>query len=566
MILTSWIRALSHKLLRRRSLSRARRQTGLQSSPTMSHVRMAEALEERTLLTALVIDAATFTSTAGTPGVNIINSTLDANSDGVSDYDNLVIASSDQPIVVSGAGIGIKINLSNLTGLKHITIDNVQITGGASSQGIDIDINNVALESLTVDQVTVTTTNANGIDINLQNIGTAVGADVTVKDSTVRSTGVVAANTPATGLLVTLGSTTKNTHLNSLTFADSTVQGIGVVSTAGNAFQTLVDQAAAKNNRVQDVNGIVSGITYNFTRTTVGDLRVDDNLRFRNLAITATNSPLGTVGGVTIDNNTGIDLSAITATTTGISLTATSTNAVGALRSDVTGLHIGGNTINGAQANTNVANGIVLTLTDSNLGSYSNDSIGATITGNRITNLSNSAAAPGTAVAMQITATASAAFVTGNDVAGVGNDLPLLLDLFNGDNATGVRSTASGDLNGITGNVTNSNNGRELVITTIANTAFFGDVTGNTFSGGNAANRREGVAMSFTDKPTAAGFDSFNLLFDGNTVDSNRRGGVDLTMINTAVGAMTITNNTITNTEDNLANTPDGILQIQCQS
>lgn len=520
---------------------------------------MAEALEERTLLTALVIDSNTFGSTPGV-NINITNASLDANSDGISDYDNLVIASSDLPITVGPAGVGIRINLSNLTGLRNITIDNLTINAGAGLQGIDIDINNILLESLTVDQVAVTTTNANGIDINLQNIGTVAGADVTVKDSTVRSTGVVAVNTPATGVQVTLGSTTRNTHLNSLTVADSTVQGISVVSTAGATFQTLVDQSAAKNNRVQDVNGVASPITYNFTRTTVGDLRVDDNLRFRNLAITATNSPLGTVGGVTIDNNTGIDLSAITATTTGISLTATSTNAAGTLRSDITGLHIGGNTINGAQANANVANGIALTLTDSNLGSYTNDSRGATIIGNTITNLSDSVAAPGTAVAMQITATASATFVAGNDVVGVGNNLPLLLDLFNGDNATGVRSTASGDLNGITGNVTGANDGRQLVVTTVANTIFLGDVTGNTFRGENAGNRREGVVMSFTDRPTAAGFDSFNLLFDNNTVDGNRRGGVDISMLNTAVGAMTITNNVITNTEDALANTPDGIL------
>ncbi len=520
----------------------------------MSHVRIAEALEERTLLTALVIDAATFTSTAGTPGVNIINSTLDANSDGISDYDNLVIASSDLPISVSGTGVGIKINLSNLTGLKHITIDNVQIVGGAGAQGISIDINNVALESLTVDHVGVTTTNANGININLQNIATPAGADVTVKDSTVRSTGVVAVNTPATGVQVNLGSTTKNTHLNALTFADSTLQGIGVTSTANATFQTLVDQAAVKNDSVQDASGVASGISYNFTRTTVGDLRVDDNLHFRNLAIAATNSPLN---AVTIDNNTNIDLASITATTTGISLAATSTNAVGALRSDVTNLHVAGNTINGGQAaNANTANGIVLTLTDSNLGSYTTNSAGATITGNTISNLSS---ATGASVAMQITASASAAFVTGNDVVGVGNDLPLLLDIFNGSNATGVRSTAAGDLNGITSNTTASNNGRELVVTTTANTMFLGSVSSNTFTGNNAANRREGVVMSFTDKPTAAGFDSFNLLFDSNTVDSNRRGGVDLSMINTAVGAMTINNNVITGTEDIAANTPDGL-------
>ncbi|MCX7420271.1 MAG: right-handed parallel beta-helix repeat-containing protein, partial [Planctomycetia bacterium] len=568
MILTSWVRALSQKLLRRRSLNRARRSAGQPWSPTTSQVRMAETLEERTLLTALVIDSNTFGSTPGV-NINITNASLDANSDGVSDYDNLVIASSDLPIVIGPAGVGIRINLSNLTGLRNITIDNVTITAGAGLQGIDIDINNILLESLTVDQVTVNTTNANGIDINLQNIGTVAGADVTVKDSTVRSTGVVAANTPATGVLVTLGSTTKTTHLNSLTIADSTVQGIGVVSTANTGFQTLVDQSAAKNNRVQDVNGVASPITYNFTRTTVGDLRVDDNLLFRNVSIAATNSPLGTVGGVTIDNNTNIDLTAIGATTTGISLTATSTNAVGTLRSDVTNLHISGNTLNGNQVNTRQANGISLTLTDSNLGSYTNNSAGATIADNTLSNLSSNT---GASVGIQITASASAAFVAGNDVATVGNDLPLLLDLFNGSNKTGVHSTAAGDLNGITGNTLQANNGRGLSVSTTANTTFLADVTNNTIDGGigasTAANRREAVSMTFTDKPTAAGFDSFNLNFSGNTV--NRSAGatagltsagtaVGLTMVNTAAGAFVIQNNVITNTSDSVGGVPNGL-------
>ncbi len=549
MLLTSWIRALRQTFSRRRTLSRVRRQVGAASPVSPPKLCLAEVLEERSLLSALVFDSTTFTSTAATPGVNITNSTLDANNDGISDFDNLVIASSDLPINVSGTGIGIRINLSNLTGLNHITIENVNVIGGAASQGISVILNNVAIQSLTVDQANVTTTNANGIDLNLQNIGTVGGANVTVKDSTVRSTN-------STGLQVTLGSTTQNTRLAALTVADSILEGVSVTSTAGAAFQTLIDQTSVRNTRVQDgsANPVARNITYNLPRTTVGDLRVEENPLFRGLTVTTTDSPLR---AVTIADNTNINVGAAGAVT-GISLSATTTAAALGTTSqaDVTNLEIRNNTIAGAVANINTVNGIALNLTNSNLGSYTNDSAGAAITGNTITNLSSNT---GTAVGLQITASATAAFVAANDVATVGNNLPLLLDLFNGDNATGVRSTAAGDLNGIRSNNLTNNNGRELVVTTTANTTFLGNVTGNTFSGGNAGNRREGVVMSFTDRPTTAGFDSFNLLFDSNTVSSNRRGGVDLSLVNTAVGAMEIRNNVITNTEDPAALTPDAL-------
>jgi Ca2+-binding RTX toxin-like protein len=562
MLLTSWIRALRQSFSRRRGLNRIRRQTGATSSAAPRKLSAVEILEERSLLTALVLDNATFTSTAATPGVNITNSTLDANNDGISDYDNLVIASSDAPIVVSGSGVGIRINLSNLTGLNHITIENVTVTGGAASQGISVTLNNVGIQSLTVDQTTVTTTNANGIDLNLQNIGTAGGADVTVKDSTVRSTN-------ATGVQVTLGSSTLSTHLSALTVADSTLEGVGVTSTAGAAFQTLIDQTSVRNTRVQDgsANPVARSITYNLTRTTVGDLRVEENPLLRGLSVTTTDSPLKSA---TIADNT-INLTAITTATSGIGINATTTaSAVGsAQQSDVTNLLIRTNAITGSLANNNTANGVVVNLTDSNLGSYTNNSAGARITANTISNLSSST---GAAVGIQVSASASAAFVAANDVAGVGNDLPLLLDVFNGNNATGVRSTPAGDLNGITSNTLTSNNGRGLVVSTLANTKFLADVTSNTIDGGNGAatapNRREGVSMTFTDKPTAAGIDSFNLNFSGNTV--NRSAGatvgltsagtaVGVTLVNTATGSFVIENNVITNTSDSNGGTPNGL-------
>lgn len=547
MLLTSWIRALRQSFSRRRTLSRVRRNAGATSSIAHRKACIAEVLEDRSLLAALVFDSATFNSTASTPGINITNSTLDANNDGISDFDNLVIASSsDLPIIVSGGGIGIRINLSNLTGLNHITIDNVTVTAGAGFQGISVFLNNVGIQSLTVDQATVTSTNANGIDFNLQNIETTGGAAVTFRDTTVRSANAI-------GVQVTLGSTTKNTHLSALTFADSTLEGIGVTSTAGATFQTLVDQTSVRNTRVQDgaANPNARSITYNLTRTAVGDFRVEANPLLRGVSVTTTDSPLK---AVTIADNANINLGAAGATD-GIRLSATTTSSAAgtALQSDVTNLLIRNNTIAGNLANANTVNGIVLNLTDSNLGSYANAQAGATIRDNVIRNLSS---ATSTAVGLQITAgvqvlpNGTSPFVAAN------GNRPLLVDL-DGD-------PALGDGNGIINNQLVSANGaagprhisgQGLVIATTANTSFRGDITGNTIQ--NIV--REGMLLSFRDKPTSAGFDSFSLNIDGNTIDAVRQGGIDLSLVNTAVGSFSITNNQVTFVEDIAANTPDAI-------
>ncbi len=552
MLLTSWIRALRQSFTRRRALSRVRRHVGSTSPVSPRKLSVAEVLEERSLLSALVFDNTTFTSTAASPGINITNSTLDANNDGISDYDNLVIASSDVPITVSGTGIGIRINLSNLTGLNHITIENVAVTGGPVAgaqtfQGISVTLNNVAIQSLTVDQATVTSTSANSIDLNLQNIATDGGAAVTIKDTTART-----GSTNFSGVQVTLGSTTQNSHLAALTVADSTLEGIGVTSTAGAAFQTLIDQTSVRNTRVQDgsANPVARGITYNLTRTTVGDLRVEENPLMRGLSVTSTDSPLKSV---TIADNTNINLAAAGATN-GISLSATTTNAAlgTALQSDVTNLLIRTNTIAGNVANNNTVNGIVLNLTDSNLGSYTNAQAGATIRDNIIRNLSSATLS---AVGVQITAGTQVLANGTTPFVAANGDRPLLLD-FDGD-------AANDDGNGIINNlltpaagaVARHINGQGLVISATANTSFRGDITGNTIQNIN----REGMLLTFRDKPTSAGFDSFALNVDGNTVDAVRRAGVDLNLVNTAVGAFTITNNQITGVEDAAVNTPDAI-------
>lgn len=544
MLLTSWIRAVRQSFARHR-LSRARRKQADTRRQNLRHARLAEVLEQRSLLSIkpLVIDinlvngTNVFTSTASTPGINITNSLLDPNNDGISDYDDLVIGVSQsanfESTIISGAGIGIRINLSNLSGLNHISIDNVFITAGASQQGISITLDNVALQSLAVDQTNVTPastgTGGVGLDINLKNMASTTGLDVSVQNSNIRS-GSASLN----GVNVTLESVSKATHVGELTLSDSTVEGYSVSTSANSTLYATIDQANVQNSRVQDgaANPAARGITYTLNRTTVGDLRIEKNLNLRNVAVSTTNSPLGSVS---ISNNANFNVGGFAATDSNrnaISINATSTNAAGTQRSDVTNLRIQGNTITENLANTTTVNGVVLNLVDSNLGSYATPNAGATISNNTIQALSSNT---GSASAISIIASATSTFVTGN------LNRPLLLD-FDGD------GTAN-DVNGFTNNTLINNNGQGIVVATQADTSFLADITGNTINGGSAPNRRQGISLTFTDRPTNAAFDSFALNIGSNVVTATRNGGVELTMANKAVGAFDFHDNQVTQSE-----------------
>lgn len=506
---------------------------------------MVEILEERSLLSIkpLVIDinpltgTNVFTSSASTPGINITNSLLDPNNDGISDYDDLLIgvsqSSTFDSTVIGGAGIGIRINLSNLTGLNHIAIDNVIITAGANQQGISITLDNVALQSLAVDQTTVTPaatgTGGIGLDINLKNMASTNGIDVSVQNSNIRS-----GSTSLSGVNISLESVSRATHLGELTLSDSTVEGYSVATSANSLLYATIDQANVRNSRIQDGAVIPNtrGITYTLNRTTVGDLRVENNLSLRNVAVTTTDSPLRTAS---ISDNSNFNVSGFTATDTirdAIRINATSTNVLGTQRSDVTNLRIVGNTVTGTLNNTNAVNGISLSLVDSNLGDYGVASAGARIADNTISNLSGTANSP--AAAISVFANATNPFVAGN------GGRPLLLD-FDGD------GTAN-DTNGITQNTLTNNNGRGLVVRGLPDTTFLADVTANSILGGAAPNRREGMLLTVAVKPTLPGADSFSLNFSDNTVSGSQGSAVSLAVQDSAVGSFVIRNNEITST------------------
>ncbi len=562
MLLTSWIRALRQSFTRHR-LSRARRKQADSRRQNLRHARLAEVLEERSLLSIrpLVIDinpvtgTNVFTSTASTPGISITNSLLDPNNDGVSDYDDLVIgvsqSSTFEETRISGTGIGIRINLSNLTGLNHISIDNVFITAGANQQGISVTLDNVALQSLAVDQINVTPagTGGTGLEINLKNMASTTGVDVSVQNSNIRS-----GSTNFSGVNITLESVSKATHVGELTLSDSTVEGYSVNTSANSILYSAIDQASVRNSRIQNgaANPSARGITYTLNRTTVVDLRVEENINLRNVAVTTTNSPLSTVS---ISNNPSFDVSGFVVTDTvrdAILINATSTNAAGTQRSDVTNLRVVGNTITGSGASgvgTVTSNGIVLNLTDSNLGNYGVASAGARIADNVISNLSGTANIP--AAAISVVATATSPFVAGN------GGFPLLLD-FQGD------GTAN-DTNGITQNTLTANNGRGIVVTGRPDTSFLADITANTIQGGAATNRREGVLINFVTRPTLVSEDSFSLNFSDNTIDGSQGSAVSLALQDTAIGRFVIRNNEITNSTSFpaastvTATTPDGL-------
>lgn len=561
MLLTSWIRALRQSFTRHR-LSRARRKQADARRKNLRHARLAEVLEERSLLSIrpLVIDinpltsTNVFTSTASTPGINITNSMLDPNNDGISDYDDLLIGVSQganfESTVIGGAGIGIRINLSNLTGLNHIAIDNVFVTAGANQQGISITLDNVALQSLAVDQTNVapalTGTGGVGLDINLKNMASTTGLDVSIQNSNIRS-----GSANLSGVNVTLESVSRATHIGELTLSNSTIEGYSVATSANSILYAALDQASVHNSRIQDANANPNarGITYTLNRTTVGDLRVEDNIRLRNVSVNTTDSPLQTVS---ISNNSNFNVAGFVATDAirdAIRINATSTNAVGTQRSDVTNLRIVDNVITGSLNNTNAVNGIVLNLTDSNLGDYAVPYAGARIAGNTVSNLSGTANNP--AAAISVTATATNTFVANN------GGRPLLLD-FDGD------GTAN-DTNGITQNTLSNNNGRGIVITGRPDTSFLADVTANVIQGGAAVSRREGVLINVAVKPTLVTADSFSLNFSDNTINGSQGSGVSLALQDSAVGSFVIRNNEITNATDFpvastiTATTPNGL-------
>ncbi len=204
MLLTSWIRRVQRKLQLARFRRARRRQRRLPLS-------VVEFLEDRTLLSSLVID--TFTPGVG---VQITNNDLDINGDGVADFDTVVIDS----VAFSGdGGLGVNITLNDLA-FDSLTIDSLDISGTGGT-GVNIDLTNVAIDSLVIENSSIVSTVGGGVSINLH--------DSQIGDLTVFSTTINGGF--GAGLSLDLTSQTRNTILGKLDISQSTIDGVAITAT-----------------------------------------------------------------------------------------------------------------------------------------------------------------------------------------------------------------------------------------------------------------------------------------------------------------------------------------------
>ncbi|NOX53544.1 MAG: hypothetical protein GXP27_03735 [Planctomycetes bacterium] len=205
MLLTSWLRSFRQTLQTRRVVRRAKRRKRFLPRCVL------EALEDRTLLSSLVID--TFTPGVG---INLTNNDLDINGDNVADFDTVVIDS----VAFSGdGGLGVNITLSNLA-FDSLTIDSLQISGTGGT-GVNITLENVALNALVIENSDIASEVGGSVDITLR--------DTQIADLTIFSTTISAG--VGSGLNISLDSQARNSVLDKLDISQTTVDGVRITAT-----------------------------------------------------------------------------------------------------------------------------------------------------------------------------------------------------------------------------------------------------------------------------------------------------------------------------------------------
>ena len=108
-------------------------------------------------------------------------------------------------------------------------------------------------------------------------------------------------------------------------------------------------------------------------------------------------------------------------------------------------------------------------------------------------------------------------------------------------------TTVGGYLRGIRGNTITGNAGAGIEIDLAMYTSFYGDIAGNTIS----SNNTQGINLTAADFTSLKSVD-FSLSVDGNTMDDNRGAAIAVNMEDTATGDVSITNNTITGTRNDI--------------
>ncbi|MDA0282968.1 MAG: right-handed parallel beta-helix repeat-containing protein, partial [Planctomycetota bacterium] len=268
MLLTSWVRSFRQSLQTRRR--GVRRGIGWQRQALHGdsgrRCRSTELLEERTLLTAFVVDQQYVNANSGS--INISNSTIDVDSDGTPEFDSIVF----DDIFVSGiGGVGININISDLT-LTRIAFQDVQVgdqaNGDDQTSGINITLNNVDIDSIAFDLTTVFSAFGGGVDIDLTDVQ---ANELAVFRSTITAGG-------GAGLTLDIDTASRNSTIDELTVSGSTIDGVALTATGlrksiTNAFQESPLRLTVPGHGLQDGTEVVvtgvSGLTQANTRDTI---------------------------------------------------------------------------------------------------------------------------------------------------------------------------------------------------------------------------------------------------------------------------------------------------------
>jgi Ca2+-binding RTX toxin-like protein len=251
MLLTSWVRNFRQSLKTRRRPTRRDQRLQTQAWNGMARAsRNVELLEDRSLLTALVIDQ-NFVAT--NPGViNITNATIDQNSDSIPEFDEIII---NNVVLDGNLGAGINISLSDLN-IDRIGIQELTITGNSLGAGVNISLNNVDLGSLVIDRSNITSANGGGIDIDL--------IDVQLPELTVYQTTIAGGLNE--GLAIDLISTTRDASIDELDISESIIDGVTI--TAQGLTRSVIDADPSNPVQLTVVDyGLQAG-----TRVTVDDI------------------------------------------------------------------------------------------------------------------------------------------------------------------------------------------------------------------------------------------------------------------------------------------------------
>ncbi|NQV25260.1 MAG: hypothetical protein HQ518_12930, partial [Rhodopirellula sp.] len=220
MLLTSWVRSFRQSLQNRRRGNRR----GLDWQTQSLHgnagrrSRNTEQLEDRMLLTAFVVDQQFVDANSGS--INISNSTIDIDSDGIPEFDSIVF--NDARIGGTG-GVGINVNLSDLV-LSRIVFQGVQLgdqaTGDNQTSGVSITLSHVDLAAIAFDDTTIFSGFGGGVDINLTDVQME---ELAIYNSTI--TGGLNA-----GVTIDVASVSRNARISELAISGSTIDGVALTA------------------------------------------------------------------------------------------------------------------------------------------------------------------------------------------------------------------------------------------------------------------------------------------------------------------------------------------------